>query len=47
MIARCPGQVIGADVVELNPERDINLLTANVAARLVKELAAKIAAERA
>ncbi len=45
MIARCPGQVIGADVVELNTERDINLLTANVAARLVKELAAKMAAE--
>jgi len=45
MIARCPGQVIGGDVVELNTERDINLLTANVAARLVKELAAKMAAE--
>ncbi|MEO1136024.1 MAG: agmatinase [Pseudomonadota bacterium] len=29
---------VGADVVELNPERDVNLTTANVAARLVKEL---------
>ena len=47
MIARCPGQVIGADVVELNPERDINLLTANVAARLVKELAGKMASDPA
>jgi agmatinase len=34
----------GADVVELNPEKDANLLTAHVAARLVKELAALMAA---
>ncbi len=31
---------VGADIVELNPERDINMMTANLAARLVKELAA-------
>jgi agmatinase len=43
MIARCEGELVGADVVELNPERDINLLTANVAVRLVKELAGKMA----
>lgn len=35
---------VGADVVELNPEKDANLLTAHVAARLVKELAAMMAA---
>lgn len=34
----------GADIVELNPEKDVNLLTAHVAARLVKELAAAMAA---
>ena len=32
--------LVGADVVELNPARDINGLTANLAAKLVKELAA-------
>ena len=31
--------LIGADIVELNPERDVNLLTGHVAARLVKEVA--------
>ena len=32
--------IVGADVVELNPSRDINQMTATVAAKLVKELAA-------
>ena len=32
--------LVGADVVELNPERDINGMTAMVAAKLVKELIA-------
>jgi len=32
------GPLVGADVVELNPERDINGMTAMVAAKLVKEL---------
>ncbi len=36
----CP--VVGADIVEYNPERDINSMTAMVAAKLVKELAAKM-----
>jgi arginase family enzyme len=35
--------VIGADVVELNPARDFNGMTAVLAAKLVKELAALIA----
>jgi arginase len=30
----------GADVVELNPDRDVNGVTAVVAAKLVRELAA-------
>ncbi len=33
-------QIVGADVVELNPDRDINGMTAMVAAKFVKELAA-------
>lgn len=33
------GPVIGGDVVELNPARDINGMTAMVAAKLVRELA--------
>ena len=36
--------IIGGDVVDLNPTRDINGMTAVVAAKLVKELAAAMAA---
>jgi agmatinase len=32
-------RLVGADVVELNPRRDLNDMTATVAAKLVKELA--------
>ena len=32
------GPLVGADVVELNPDRDVNGMTAMVAAKLVKEL---------
>jgi agmatinase len=35
-----PGPIVGADVVEYNPSRDVNGMTAVVAAKLVKELAA-------
>ena len=37
---RVPGRIVGADVVEYNPARDINGMTATVAAKLIKELAA-------
>jgi agmatinase len=40
VLQRVPGGIVGADVVELNPSRDINNMTAVVAAKLVKELAA-------
>lgn len=40
VLARIDGPIIGADIVELNPDRDINDMTAAVAAKLVKELAA-------
>jgi arginase family enzyme len=32
--------LVGADIVELNPDRDINGMTATVAAKLVRELCA-------
>lgn len=34
--------IVGGDIVELNPDRDINGMTATVAAKLVKELAAQM-----
>ena len=40
VLRRVPGPIIGADVVEYNPARDINGMTAVVAAKFVKELAA-------
>lgn len=42
VLAKLQVTPVGADVVELNPEKDINLMTANVAARLVKELTAML-----
>lgn len=44
VLHRVRGPIVGADVVEYNPERDVNGMTAVVAAKLVKELAA-LAAE--
>jgi arginase len=42
---RLRGRVVGADVVELNPTRDPGGVTARVAAKLVKELAARMLAD--
>ena len=39
MIQAIPGRIVGADVVELNPLRDHDGMTAMVAAKIVKELA--------
>ena len=41
-IQALPGEVIGADVVEFNPSRDVDGLTASVVAKLVKEIAGRI-----
>lgn len=43
VLQRIEVPLVGADVVELNPDRDINGMTAAVAAKLVKELAALLA----
>jgi agmatinase len=40
VLHRVPGPIVGADVVEYNPTRDVNGVTAVVAAKLLKELAA-------
>lgn len=42
LIQQVNGPVIGADIVELNPSRDTNDMTAMVAAKLVKEIAGKM-----
>ena len=42
IIGRFRGQLIGADVVELNPARDRDGITAMVAAKLVKEIASRM-----
>lgn len=40
LLTKLPNKPVGADVVELNPINDHNLLTAGLAVRLVKELSA-------
>ena len=40
VLHRVEGPIVGADVVELNPSRDVNGVTATLGAKLVKELAA-------
>lgn len=43
LIRRINGPLVGADIVELNPERDFQMTTARVVVRLIKELTGKIA----
>ena len=45
VIQRLHGDVVGGDVVEFNPRMDSSGMTAMVAAKLVKEIAARIAAD--
>lgn len=42
IIQNMSGEVVGADIVEYNPERDINGMTGMVAAKLLKELMARV-----
>ena len=39
VLQRVKSGIVGADIVELNPARDVNAVTATLAAKLVKELA--------
>ena len=34
--------IVGADIVEYNPERDVDFITASVSAKIMKEIAGKI-----
>ncbi len=45
LIKLLPGRLVGADVVELNPHRDLVDMTAMVAAKCVKELLVRISAD--
>jgi arginase len=42
VLARQNAPIVGADIVELNPARDLNGVTAILAAKLVREVAALI-----
>lgn len=42
VIQNSEGVLVGADIVEFNPSRDVGGLTAHVAAKLVKEIAARM-----
>jgi arginase len=44
LIQELRGDLVAADVVEYNPGRDLNGLTATVAAKLVKEIAGRMLA---
>ena len=45
VLQRLEGQLIGADVVELNPQRDPDGTTARVAGKITKELVARMLAD--
>ncbi|MDP9349068.1 MAG: agmatinase [Gemmatimonadota bacterium] len=47
LVQSLPGPLVGTDVVELNPTRDVDGITAGVAAKLVKEVAGKMVLGRA
>ena len=42
LLQRLPGPLVGADVVEFNPEHDASGITAPLCAKLVKELASRM-----
>ncbi len=46
IIQRIPNRIVGADIVEYNPDRDFNDMTAMVAAKLLKEIAGKMLLSR-
>ena len=41
-ISRVNGEVVGADIVECNPKKDINNITSITAAKLLKEVKGKM-----
>ncbi len=47
IIRALPGPLIGGDIVELNPDRDLNDMTAAVGAKLLKEMVARVYGDQA
>jgi agmatinase len=47
LVKKIPGTVVGADVVELNPDEDVAGMTATVAAKFAKEWIARMVADAA
>ncbi|HZZ00384.1 MAG TPA: agmatinase [Candidatus Baltobacteraceae bacterium] len=45
LVAAIPGNVVGADVVELNPDCDVDGLTATVAAKFAREFVGRMLAD--
>ena len=45
IVQRAEGQLIGADIVELNPSRDVHDLTARVGAKVLKEVLDRLLAD--
>jgi arginase len=45
LIQDMTGRIVGADIVEYNPRRDVNGMTAGVAAKLLKEIASRMLGE--
>ena len=46
MVQHLNGDIVGADVVELNPAKDVDGITAAVAAKIVKEIAGRMIGHR-
>jgi len=46
LIHQVTGRLVGADIVEYNPSRDINSITAMVAAKLLKEILGRMLSEQ-
>ncbi len=45
VIQNFSGKLVGADIVELNPRRDVNSMTAMVAAKFVREIVSRLHAD--
>ncbi|HKE37797.1 MAG TPA: arginase family protein, partial [Candidatus Baltobacteraceae bacterium] len=45
LVSAIPGNVVGADVVELNPDCDVDGLTAAVAAKFAREFLGRLLAD--
>jgi arginase len=46
IIHQLPGSLVGGDIVEYNPDRDVHSMTGMVAAKLLKELIGRISTDR-